>query len=86
MAEHFNCKCPERSKPIHDRAWIVNPYKWNNGSFVPAGGVFSEYSTVWCLNCRAVGRCKANYVDKLEIVENMDEFSKRINGVKEESK
>ncbi|ENM5835055.1 hypothetical protein NTH44_003147 [Vibrio metoecus] len=66
MGVGFGCKCPERSKPVHERDWVVTEYKWNSGAFVTAGGEHSDYSEIRCLQCAARGRTKAKYVEKLK--------------------
>lgn len=66
MAVPFNCKCPERKKPIEKRAWVVTQYKWNTGAFVKDGGTFSNYSQVRCLKCGNTGRTKCKYVEELD--------------------
>jgi len=66
MAVPFSCKCPERKKPVSERAWVVTEYQWNSGAFVKKGGEWSQYSEVRCLECGNRGRTKAKYVDDLE--------------------
>lgn len=65
MSASFNCKCPERKKPLKDRKWRVLVHKWNYSSFVRKGGEPSDYSTVVCDNCNGCGRTKAKYVEEL---------------------
>lgn len=66
MAQSFYCKCPERKKPVDQRNWVVRVYRWNFSKFVKAGGEYSDYSTVQCKSCGAVGRTKAKYVNQLK--------------------
>lgn len=66
MGVGFGCKCPERSKPVGERDWVVTEYKWNSGAFVTAGGEYSDYSEIRCLQCAARGRTKAKYVEQLK--------------------
>jgi len=63
MSEVRNCK--EREKPIRDRAWRVLQRYCNHSAFNGYHYTSSEWSTVRCLSCRAVGRTKANYVAEL---------------------
>lgn len=65
MAKSFDCKCPERQKPVKKRNWLVLEYKWNSGAFVKKGGEPSDYSSVICKACGASGRTKAKYVGEL---------------------
>lgn len=65
MAASFNCKCPERNKPISERNWTVLVHKWNYSRFVKKGGEPSDYSTVCCNKCSGCGRTKAKFVDDL---------------------
>ena len=74
MSASFNCKCPERSKPIDERNWVVYQYKWNSGAFVAGNGEPSDYSTVCCLSCNGIGRTKAKYVDQLRQVSWQERF------------
>lgn len=65
MIKTFSCKCGERRKPVTERNWVVVRRRRKNFTFgaTPFGG--SDYSTVYCLSCRAMGRTKARYVDEL---------------------
>jgi hypothetical protein len=67
MAVSFYCKCPERAKPVEQRNWVVYYRYCNHSAFEsPKYGEHpSDYSTVKCLSCGAVGRTKAKYVDDL---------------------
>ena len=62
MASTFNCKCPERKKPIEDRNWEVYQFKCHHSAFSGYRWTPSDYSSVSCQSCGAVGRTKANYV------------------------
>lgn len=66
MAVGFSCQCAERKKPVEQRDWVVTEYKWNSGAFVAAGGEYSDYSEIRCLQCARRGRTKAKYVEKLK--------------------
>jgi len=67
MAESFSCKCPERRKPqIRDRNWVVLQRNCHHSAFAGYNYTPSDYSTVKCRTCRAVGRTKAQYVELLE--------------------
>ena len=65
MGRSFSCKCKEREKPISERAWQVWERNWNTSPFEIAGGVYSDYSTIYCKKCGEAGRSKAKYVDSL---------------------
>ena len=65
MAVSFGCKCPERDKPVADRAWVVIDRRCHHSAFSGYHRTPSDYSTVHCRCCRAVGRTKAAYVDQL---------------------
>lgn len=65
MSVPFNCKCAERSKPINERRWIVLQRYCNHSAFNGHRYTPSDYSTVQCLSCRAIGRTKAGYVAEL---------------------
>lgn len=67
MANGFNCRCGERSKPVAERNWAVTQYRCHHSAFSGYHRTPSEYSTVICLNpgCHGVGRTKAAYVDEL---------------------
>ena len=62
MAVHFNCKCPERKKHARDRNWFVTQRHCHHSAFSGYRRTPSEYSTVLCEGCGAVGRTKAGYV------------------------
>jgi hypothetical protein len=70
MAQSFNCKCGERSKPLEDRNWEVLKYKCHHSAFNGYRRTYSEYSTVICNQpgCPGLGRTKAAYVDELMAV------------------
>lgn len=65
MAVSFGCKCPERRKPIGERRWVVSQRHCNHSAFNGYHYTPSDWSEVWCLECRAVGRTKAAYVSSL---------------------
>jgi len=66
--KHFNCHCEERKKPVRERRWVVVHRYHNHSHFeYPKGAAHpSDYSTVRCLSCGAIGRTKAKYVDFLK--------------------
>jgi hypothetical protein len=66
MAVTFGCRCPERKKPVAERNWRVSQYQCHHSAFSGYHWTPSEYSTVFCLNCNAVGRTKAAYVHQLK--------------------
>ena len=66
MAVSFSCKCEERKKPIAERKWVVSERYCNHSAFNGYHYTCSNYSTVRCLECGAVGRTKANYVLQLK--------------------
>lgn len=65
MAISFSCKCAERKKPIAERKWFVLARNYHASAFNGYRWAYSEYSTVQCDKCRAVGRTKAAYVQAL---------------------
>ena len=65
MSVSFSCHCEERKKPIEKRAWRVLDYCCNHSAFNGYKCTPSDYSTVFCPRCRALGRTKAKYVDEL---------------------
>ena len=65
MSVSFWCECLERQKPACDRNWVIVNYKCHFSAFSGYHCTASDYSTVKCLACGAVGRTKAKYVDKL---------------------
>lgn len=77
MALHFNCKCSERKKPAENRDWVITEYMWNSGAFTSGAGEPSDWSTVWCLSCGAVGRTKSKYVYSLKHMSHLDVIEER---------
>jgi hypothetical protein len=65
MAVSFGCHCEERKKPPHMRRWVVLHRRCNYSAFNGYHYTPSDYSSVWCWACGAVGRTKAEYVDYL---------------------
>lgn len=65
MAHTFNCQCAERKKPVAERKWVVTQRRCNHSAFSGYHYTPSDWSTVRCLACRAVGRTKASYVSQL---------------------
>lgn len=70
MAVHFGCHCPERQKPARERRWRVTQRYCNHSAFNGYRFTPSDYSTVFCLECHALGRTKAGYVDQLPDITN----------------
>jgi hypothetical protein len=62
MSVSFGCHCEERKKPIMKRAWRVTKRNFNTSAFNGYHRTDSDYSSVVCLTCSAVGRTKADYV------------------------
>ena len=73
MSVSFNCgsptafldrtrECPERKKHVRDRNWVVSQRMCNHSAFNGYHYTPSDYSTVRCKSCGAVGRTKADYV------------------------
>ncbi len=64
MSQSFGCKCEVKDK----NNWVVLRRNYNNSYFEsPRGGQhYSEYSSVKCINCGALGRTKAKYVVTLK--------------------
>jgi len=77
MAVSFSCKCSERKKPLKERNWFIIHRHHNHSAFeYPKNAAhYSDYSTVWCKTCNALGRTKAEYVDELRDVKR-NEFYK----------
>lgn len=67
MSQSFSCHCPERRKPIAERAWYVTQRYCNHSAFNGYHETYSDYSTVVCAACLTVGRTKAHYVGKLPL-------------------
>lgn len=66
MSKSFNCHCEERKKPIKSRGWFVIDRHCNYSAFNGYRRTVSDYSTIVCKNCRAIGRTKAGYVESLK--------------------
>lgn len=77
MSMSFNCgspasrltsarECLERAKPVQERNWVVSQRYCNHSAFNGYHYTPSDYSTVRCKSCGAVGRTKANYVESLK--------------------
>ncbi|WP_321367643.1 hypothetical protein [uncultured Desulfuromusa sp.] len=66
MATSFGCHCEERKKPVHERNWVVLVRHCHYSAFSGYHKTPSDWSTVLCKSCRAVGRTKAKYVDQLK--------------------
>lgn len=73
MSVSFNCgsssafmdqtkTCQERSRPVRERNWVVLQRLCNHSAFNGYHYTPSDYSTVRCMTCNAVGRTKADYV------------------------
>lgn len=65
MAVSFGCKCEERKKPVQERQWEVWKRNHHRSHFAGRHFTPSDYSTVYCRSCRAIGRTKAAYVASL---------------------
>ena len=70
----FSCHCQERKKPVAERNWEVWRRHCNHSYFERPKGCWhpSDYSTVYCKTCRALGRTKAKYVDLLPDGNSLD--------------
>ena len=66
MAVSFGCKCAERKKPAKKRNWVVIQRRGNASAFNGYRWQGSDYSLVYCNNCKALGRTKASYVSALK--------------------
>lgn len=66
MAVSFGCHCPERQKPVTERAWVVIARECNHSAFNGWRYEPSDWSEVFCLGCHALGRTKAKYVKQLK--------------------
>lgn len=67
------CDCPERKKPIKERAWLVRQFMCNHSAFNGYHYTRSDYSAVNCTECGAVWRTKADYVYDLEVRKYRDD-------------
>jgi hypothetical protein len=65
MCTSFGCRCEERRKPVGERNWGVIMRCYHRSAFAGGHWTPSDYSTVVCLTCGAIGRTKAQYVEKL---------------------
>lgn len=65
MSAGFNCKCPERAKPVAERAWRVTQRNYQTSAFSGYRKEYTARSTVQCTACRCIGRTSASYVDRL---------------------
>lgn len=65
MAATFNCKCPERAKPVAERSWYVVARNCHHSAFNGYHQTSSDWSTVRCAACCCIGRTKAGYVPQL---------------------
>ena len=72
MSMSFGCRCAERRKPVVDRAWKVTQRQCNHSAFNGYQYTPSDYSTVMCLVCGAIGRTKARFVGALKDASNED--------------
>ncbi len=77
MSVSFNCGsssafmdktrvCQERHKHPSERNWVVLQRRCNHSAFNGYHYTPSDYSTVRCNSCNAVGRTKADYVAHLK--------------------
>jgi hypothetical protein len=55
------CECPERKKPIKERAWHYVDYKCNYSKFSGSKYTPSNWSSVRCCCCGAYWRTKATW-------------------------
>lgn len=65
MACSFGCRCRERDKPANRRAWTVWQRHCSHSAFNGYRRKVSQYSTVRCLVCGALGRTRARWVDQI---------------------
>jgi len=57
--------CPERKKPMAERAWRIMQYRHNHSAFNGRHFTPSDWSSIICDACGACGRSKAKWVDDL---------------------
>jgi len=69
MSDPFDCHCEERRRPPRERNWVVYQRYCHHSAFSGYRRTPSEWSTVKCLSCGAVGRTKAAYVAQLRDAE-----------------
>ena len=65
MSKGVNCHCPERAKPIKERAWLVVHRNCNYSAFNGYHRTPSNHSAITCKKCGAAWRTNANYVEDL---------------------
>ena len=70
MSVSFSCHCPERKKPVSERAWRVLTRRGRHSAFDGYQWRSSAYSEVTCPVCGATGRTKAAYVNQLKDLED----------------
>jgi len=65
MSVSFGCRCDIKNKDN----WVIVCFIHNHSAFESPKYYphYSDYSTVRCLNCGAIGRTKAKYVSLLEL-------------------
>lgn len=71
MSQGCSCKCPEHTKPVAERNWVVLQRYGNASAFNGYRWQHSDYSAVQCHACGFVWRTKASYVVLLKNGENM---------------
>ncbi len=65
MSSGFSCRCPERAKPVVDRAWFVVQRNFQCSAFNGYRKQYTDRSTVVCGQCGRTGRTQARFVDLL---------------------
>jgi len=66
MSQGTACQCPEREKPVKERAWVVWMRRCNYSAFNGYHYTPSDYSAVKCRACGANWRTNAQFVDDLK--------------------
>lgn len=65
MSQGIACTCPERKKPVKERAWMVTQRNQRCSAFDGYQRMCSDYSAVRCRACGRAWRTKAKFVDYL---------------------
>jgi hypothetical protein len=79
MSGGRSCYCPEKQKPVKDRAWRVLLRRGNRSAFNGYRWAPSDYSAVTCIDCRATWRTRASYVDFLSDWNQAEEENRKKN-------
>ena len=67
MSSGTVCRCPEREKPLSQRAWVITCWKGNVSAFNGYRKQYSDYCAIHCNACSANWRSKAAYAERLAL-------------------